>query len=87
MDIRSIVRRSMLCRLLRQRRHYVTNSMFYQILKDSRSLTGLILLFVFGSIVRILLSSMTVVVKFLSFAVMFIILAWLVQNIISPSDF
>jgi hypothetical protein len=87
MDIRSIVRRSMLYRLLRQRRHYVTNSMFYQILKDSRSLTGLILLFVFGSIVRILLSSMTVVVKFLSFAVMFIILAWLVQNIISPSDF
>ena len=61
--------------------------MFYQILKDSRSLTGLILLFVFGSIVRILLSSMTVSVKFLSFAVMFIILAWLIQNIITPSDF
>ena len=87
MDIRSIVRQSTLYRLLRQRSQYVTNSFFYQLLKDSRSLAGLLLLFVFGSVVRILLSNMTASVKFLSFTVMFLVIAWLVQNIIRPSDF
>jgi len=87
MDFRKVIRRSRLYRVLRPLSGYVSNSLLYGLLEDSRVLAGLILVFVLASVVRILLSNMSDSVRFLSFAVMFFILAGLVRNIVRPSQF
>lgn len=87
MMIREAIRRSRLYNALRKLSGFVSNSTIYRLLEDSQVLAGFVLLFVLVSVVRILLSNMSASVKFLSFAVMFFILAGLVRNIVRPSQF
>lgn len=87
MDVRAIVRQSRSYRLLRRVGEYASNSTVYRLLGDSRYISAFVFVFVLVSVVRVLLSDMSDVVKFLSFAVMFLILAGLVRNVVRPSQF
>lgn len=86
MNIWLIIRRSKTYRILQTGMEFVGSSAIFRLLRDSRYLAGFLLLFVLLSIVRILLSDMTEVVKFLSFAVMFLVLAGFLRNIVRPSQ-
>lgn len=79
MDVRTVVRNSKLYHACVKLDSYVQNSVVYEKLQDERTLAALLLLFVGLSAVRILSSNMVAAVKFLSFAVLFLALAWLVR--------
>ena len=87
MNYRKAIRQSRLYRVLKQLSGYISNSIIYRLLNDSRILAVFVLVFIFASVVRILLLNMSASVKFLSFAVMFLILAGFVRNIVRPSHF
>lgn len=61
-----------------------TNSLFARWLTDQRILAGGLTLFVLFSLARILLSSMHVTIKFMSFAVLLSIIALLVWPYMEP---
>lgn len=86
MDVRTVIRHSKLYRLLRKGSDYLSNSILYRILRSSRILGAILFVFVAVSIVRILFSEMSDPVKFLSFAVMFLAIAWLVRDVIRPTE-
>jgi hypothetical protein len=86
MDAWTAIRNSKLYHLVRKGNDYFLNSTLYRILGSNRILGAILFVFVAVSIVRILFSGMSDPVKFLSFAVMFFAIAWLVRDVIRPTE-
>ena len=86
MDLRTVVRNSVLYRGLRRVRRYVSHSVAAESLADSRVVSAVVLLFVAASVVRVLASDMTAMLKFLSFLLLFLLLVLLVRRVPPLSD-
>lgn len=79
-----IIRNSKTYAVVQQVQKWAAESTLAKLLNDERVLVGLLGLFVLFSLVRILASSMHVTVKFLSFALLFVVLAALTWNYTKP---
>jgi len=86
MDIGAALRNSKLYAAAVQSRTYLRHSLTYRVLQDERYLGALLLGFVSLSVLRILASNTAETVKFLSFAVLFLIAAWLVATFADFSE-
>ncbi len=86
MKVRRIVRNSTLYAALETAWRYLQHSRVYAVAGNERALAVLILVVVGVSVARILVADMTAGVKFLSFAVLFLLLVWLARPAVSLSE-
>lgn len=86
MDVGTAIRHSRSYRLFQRSSEILSNSLVYRAFRSGRVLAALLFVFVTASIVRILTSNMSDPVAFLSFAVMFLVLAWLLRDVVRPSE-
>lgn len=85
MNLRTAIMNSAIYRVLRTVRRYASNSFAVQRLEDERTLAALLAGFLGVGIIRITLSGMDVSVRFLSFALLFVLVTWLVWGVIRPA--
>jgi hypothetical protein len=79
-----IVRDSKSYQILTRLREWASGSTTLRLLNDERVLAGLLGVFVLFSLIRILASDLHTTVKFLSFALMFVVLAALTWDYTEP---
>lgn len=78
-----MVRNSRLYAALETSWRYLRHSRVYALAGNERGLSVLLLAVVGASVARLMVADMTAGVKFLSFAVLFLVLAWLVRPVVS----
>jgi hypothetical protein len=79
-----IIRNSRTYQVVLRIRRWADGSILVRLLTDERVLTGLLGLFILLSLIRILASDMHASIKFLSFALMFVVLTALTWNYTEP---
>jgi hypothetical protein len=79
-----IIRNSRTYQVVVRIRKWADGSILVRLLADERVLTGLLGLFTLFSLIRILASDMHASIKFLSFALMFVVLTALTWNYTDP---
>jgi hypothetical protein len=79
-----VIKNSLLYRVSAQVSEWAEESLLVRVLDDERVLVGLLSVGLLASIVRILSSGLHVTVRFLSFALLFVVLAAVTWNYTEP---
>lgn len=85
MRLRSAIRNSAVYRTLQTLRVYASNSRVVGHLEDERTLAVFLSAFLGVGILRIALSGMDATIRFLSFALLFLVVTWLVWGVVRPA--